>query len=112
MDVLDMGGEGEHGVKDDAKNLGGLIERGWGAGNGDLWVGAVLVGPGGEESDVGLGGGDVEAVSGGPILNGGEVGGQRGLQLLEAGGGTDSRQVVCVGHRERGGGAVGKEKVE
>ena len=52
MDVPDVRGEGEHGVKHDAKDLGGLVERGRGADNRDLWVGTVLVGPGGEEGDV------------------------------------------------------------
>ena len=43
-----------------------------------------------------------EQCRGGPILNGAEVGGQRGLQLLEAGGGANRGQVVCIGHCERG----------
>ena len=35
MDVPDVRAEGEHGVKNDAKDLGGLVERGRDAGNGD-----------------------------------------------------------------------------
>ena len=76
-------------------------------------MGVVLMGPGGKEGDVGFGGGDVEAVGGGPLLDGGEIGGQGGLQLLDVGGGADRRQVICVGHCERGGGGdVGQEEIE
>ena len=62
MNVPDVRAKGEHCIEGDAQDLWGLVEGGWGASNGDLWVGVVLVGPGGEESDVGLGGGDLEAV--------------------------------------------------
>ena len=109
MDVPDVRTEVKHSVESDAQDLRGLVEGGRGAGNRDLWVGVVLVGPGGEESDVGFGGGNFEAVAGGPLLNGGEIGGQGGLQLLDVGGGVDRGQVICVGHCERGGGAVSQE---
>ena len=75
-------------------------------------MGAILVCPGGEKGDVGLGGSNDEAVGSGPIFDGGEVGGQRSLQLLKVGRGADGRQVVCIGHCERGDRADGQEKVE
>ena len=89
MDISDMGAESKHGVKGDAEDLGGLIERSRCVGDWDLKVGIILMGPGGEKGDVGLGRGDGEAVKSGPVLDGGEVGGQGGLQLGEVRGGTD-----------------------
>ena len=102
MDVSDVRAESEHCVEGDAKDLGGVVERGRDAGNWDLWMVAILVGPEGEKGDVGLGGHNDEVAGGDPILNGGEVGGQRVLQLLKDGRGADRRQVVCIGHCERG----------
>ena len=36
MDVFDVRAESEHGVENDAKDLGGLVERGRDASNGDM----------------------------------------------------------------------------